>query len=67
MSTECPACGADMHWRIFLDGDGDSSVPGGTRSWHDAECTEKTCQCELTEEQWDKLRDHVLEADYDPY
>jgi hypothetical protein len=65
METECPKCEAPMEWRIFEDGDGDPSVPGGSRSWTDAECIKTNCACELTEEEYDALRFKVIEAAQD--
>jgi hypothetical protein len=60
--VECPRCGAELDFRLFRDGDGDPSVPGGTRSWLDAECVEQPCACELTPEEWGTLADRAIEA-----
>lgn len=65
MDTECPRCGAPIEWRIFQDGDGDPGVPGGTRSWTDAEPTKVNCACELTAEEWDALTEQVIRDSWD--
>lgn len=62
--VDCPRCGAEMHFRIFLDSDGDADVPGGTRSWLDAECDEKACTCDLDPDEWNALERIALADEY---
>ena len=47
MRLECPQCGGEIGFRIFLDGDGDGAYARSFWSWEPVD----GCDCTLTTEQ----------------
>lgn len=67
MMPLCPnfeTCQGELTFDVTSESQGEGAW--STFMGYSAECTEQTCDCELTDEQWQMLQDAAVEYDPEP-
>jgi hypothetical protein len=59
-------CEGEIEGRVYRDSDGDPGVINGVRNFWAVEDENALCGCALTEAEWDKVREKLVEVGSEP-